>query len=313
MSTTLTKTRLDFTSADGKNTIAAYWYQDEAVPVKGIVQISHGMCEYIGRYDAFAAYLCSNGYAVFGNDHLGHGATSDGENGIDGYFGEKNGREYVLADLHTMNQIAHEKYPHLPLVLLGHSMGSFYARAYAAHWADTISGLIICGTGGANPAAGVGLALTSIIGALRGKTYRSALVNHMAFGAYLKRIEKPNTPYDWICRNEQIVSRYAKDPKCTFVFTVSAFHELMAILKSVSGKSWAASLPKELPIYLIAGEADPVGDYGKGVRQVYDLLRQEEIKSLSISMYPDMRHEILNEIGKEQVYDDVKNWLDQIH
>lgn len=312
MSTTLTKKRLDFLSADGKNTVAAYWYHDEQVKPKAVLQISHGMCEYIARYDDFAEYLCWQGYAVFGNDHLGHGATSDGENGIDGYFGEKDGREYVLADLRTMNNIAHEKYPDLPVILFGHSMGSFYARAYAARWGESISGLVICGTGGPNPLAAVGLTLTTLIGKLKGQTYRSKLVNQMAFGAYLKQVPNAKTPYDWISRDEEIVGVYAADAKCTFVFTVSAFHELMAVLKSVSSLDWAKSLPRNLPVLVVAGDADPVGDYGKGVQTVHAWLKEAGIQNLSLKLYPGMRHEILNEIGRKEVYADIKDWLDKI-
>lgn len=312
MSTTLIKQKFSFPSADGVNTVSAYWYRHETLAPKAVVQLSHGMCEYIGRYDDFAAYLCDAGYAVCGNDHLGHGETSSGKGGVDGYFGKKDGREYVLEDLHTMNETAHREYPELPVILFGHSMGSFLARAYAARWPQSISALIICGTGGPNPSAGMGLALTSIISRIKGPEYRSKLVDRMAFGAYLKQIEMPDTKYDWISRDKQIVKTYAADPKCTFIFTVSAFHELMATLKSVSSLSWAQQLPKELPIFVIAGDADPVGDYGKGVSTVYGWLKQAGIHSVTMKLYPGARHEILNDTCRAEVYADVKDWLDQI-
>lgn len=307
----ITKQQCDFASANGKDTVIGYFYEDTTVEPKAVIQLSHGMCEYIGRYDDFAEYLCHNGYAVCGNDHLGHGATSDGSSGVDGYFGEKDGHEHILRDLRTMNEKAHKRFPHLPVILLGHSMGSFYARAYAARWPGTIDGLIISGTGGPNPLGGVGLLLTNIIGAIKGKQYRSAFVNKMAFGTYLKKIEAPATGYDWITRDKDIVSAYAADPKCTFVFTVGGFHELMTILKKVSSPQWAEKLDKKTPILMISGDMDPVGDYGDGVKKVHGWLQQAGIQDLTLHLYPGARHEVLNETNRAEVYADVLAWLEK--
>lgn len=307
----ITKQQCDFASANGKDTVIGYFYEDTTVEPKAVIQLSHGMCEYIGRYDDFAEYLCHNGYAVCGNDHLGHGATSDGSSGVDGYFGEKDGHEHILRDLRTMNEKAHKRFPHLPVILLGHSMGSFYARAYAARWPGTIDGLIISGTGGPNPLGGVGLLLTDIIGAIKGKQYRSAFVNKMAFGTYLKKIEVPATGYDWITRDKDIVSAYAADPKCTFVFTVGGFHELMTILKKVSSPQWAEKLDKKTPVLMISGDMDPVGDYGDGVKKVHGWLQQAGIQDLTLHLYPGARHEVLNETNRAEVYADVLAWLEK--
>lgn len=302
------KRSISFKSADGVTEVVGYFYEDEAVKPHAVLQISHGMCEYIGRYDDLAAYLCGRGFVVCGNDDLGHGAT--GDHGTDGYFAERDGRKLVLQDLHTMNALAHQAYPELPLVLFGHSMGSFFARQYAADWPDTIDALIICGTGGPNPMGGVGLFLTSLIGAVRGKKYRSKFINNLAFGAYLKRIENPRTPYDWLTHDTAIVDRYAADPKCTYIFTVSAYHEIMALLKDVSSEQWAAQLKKTTPVLVTAGEQDPVGNYGAGVRTVYEWIKGAGVQDATLKLYPNDRHEIHNELDRAQVYADLADWMD---
>ena len=304
------KNAISFKSSNGTDIVAGYYYTCPGMEPRCILQISHGMCEYIGRYDDFAGYMAQKGYVVCGNDHLGHGATSSGPNGTDGYFAEKDGRKFVLQDLHEMNRLAREAYPGLPVILLGHSMGSFFARQYAALWPDTIDGLVICGTGGPNPLGGVGLALTRVLGAVRGGKYRSKFINNLAFGAYLKRVPSPDTPYDWISRDKEIVAAYAQDPKCTFIFTVSAFHELMAILRDVSSPAWAARLKKSTPVLMISGDMDPVGDYGEGVKKVFGWIKEAGVRDAQLKLYPGARHEVLNETNRAEVYADVAAWLE---
>ncbi|MEG2037436.1 MAG: alpha/beta fold hydrolase, partial [Ruthenibacterium sp.] len=169
----VTKDTVRYKSANGTDEIVGYYYTCEEIKPKAVLQISHGMCEYIGRYDAFADYMAQHGYAVCGNDHLGHGETSRGEGGVDGYFADKDGRKYVLQDLHRMNCLASKRFPGLPILLLGHSMGSFFARLYAGTYPETIQGLILSGTGGPNPLGGIGMVLTSLIGKIRGTQHRS--------------------------------------------------------------------------------------------------------------------------------------------
>lgn len=297
-----------FKSSNGQNDVAAYIFTCENVQPKAILQISHGMCEYIGRYKEFAGFMAEHGFVVCGNDHLGHGKTSNGPD-EDGYFGP-NGRRYVLKDLKRMNEIVREKYPGLPLVLLGHSMGSFYARWFAAEYPDAIDGLIISGTGGRNPAAGVGIKVTELVAGMKGPAYRSKMVDRMAFGSYLKKIPNPDTPYDWICTDKEIVAAYAKDPKCTFMFTVNGFHELLCTLQEVSSPNWAARLKTETPVYLFSGDMDPVGDYGKGVEQVFQWIKEAGVQDVQLKLYPGGRHEMLNEVNRAQVYADVLAWCE---
>ena len=214
------------------------------------------------------------------------------------------------ANLHEMNRLAREAYPGLPVILLGHSMGSFFARMYAVLYPETLHALVLSGTGGPNPLAGVGLALTEAIGRVKGRKHRSKFLNNMAFGQYLKRVDSPDTPYDWISRDKEVVARYAQDAKCTFIFTASAFHELMAILRAVNRPQWAQKVDKRLPVALFAGDADPVGDYGRGVESVYRALKDAGVKDVFLKLYPGARHEILNETNRAEVYADILAWCD---
>ena len=298
---------IKFESAMPGRTITGHLFWDSAVPPRAILQISHGMCEYIGRYADFAAYMARQGFAVCGNDHLGHGPDCAPEDL--GYFGPGDGIGCVLRDLRTMNQAARARWPGLPVFLLGHSMGSFFARAYAAKYPDTVDRLIISGTGGPNPASAAGMAVIRLRIAQKGDRHRSQLVNRLAFGSYLRRVPHPDTPYDWISRDKEIVRRYAADPLCTFTFTLNGFKVLVGVQDQVNRPEWAGALGRHpLPVLLFSGEDDPVGGYGKGVRQVCEMLRQAGLPDVTLKLYPGGRHEMLNETGRGQVYEDVLAW-----
>lgn len=295
-----------FDSSNGTSRVAGFFYTCPSVPPRAVVQLSHGMCEYIGRYEEVAGYLAKNGYAVAGNDHLGHGATATGEYG---YFGP-DGARHILHDLHTMNQLARKRFPGLPVILLGHSMGSFFARLFAATYPDAIDALIISGTAGPNPALMGGILLSRMLSRTKGEKYRSNVIQKMAFGSYLARIPHPNTPYDWITRDEEIVAAYAKDPRCTFIFTVNAFYEMFRTLRAVSSERWAQRLKKTTPVLMFSGDQDPVGSYGKGVCTVERMLRAAGVQDLTLLLYPGGRHEMLNETNRQDVYADLLAWLD---
>lgn len=299
-----------YDSKDGRSRIAGYIYTNPNVTPFCVLQLSHGMTEHIPRYEIFAAYLAANGVAVCGNDHMGHGSSAELDDDL-GFFGRKGGREDAIDDLKTMNDKIREMFPGLPVVLLGHSMGSFFARQYAVKYPKSINGLIISGTGGPNPLAGIGIGLTSMLSKTRGPRYRSGMVHYMAFGSYLKKIKKPNTVYDWISRDEEIVRIYAADPRCTFRFTVNGFHELFSALKDVSSPQWATGITKDMPVLMIQGSDDPVGGYGKGTDKVRDWLKGAGVKNLEYITYPGARHEVLNETNREEVYADILNFIEK--
>lgn len=301
------KEQQSFLSADGKTRAACYFYLPAAGAPRGVVQISHGMCEYLERYEDFARFLCGEGFAVCGHDHLGHGRTAAPSER--GFFAGRDGDLLLPEDLHRMTRMAKERFPELPFFLFGHSMGSFVARRYLVRYGDELDGAVICGTSGSNPAAGAGSRAAGLIAACKGDHYRSRLLNRMTFGSYNRRFPREEGEYAWLSRDREIVRRYASDPLCNFLFTAAGFRDLLALLRGVSGPRWAERVPKELPILLTSGEEDPVGNYGKGVREVESLLRQAGVRDLTVRLYPGARHEILNEINRQEVYADILNWI----
>lgn len=298
--------RIEFPSADGEHTVVGRIYTMPEVPVRAVIQLSHGMCEYIERYAPMAAWFAAQGIALAGNDHLGHGDTA--ADGVYGYFGAR-GHDCIAEDLHTMNGLLREKFSGTPIVLYGHSMGSFYARWYAERWPETITALILEGTAGPRAINTVGYWLARVVSALRGPMYISNRMTQAMFGSYNKRVVSPSTSYDWITRDEAVVRAYAADPRCTFQFTVAGLADMLWTLCHVSTRKWACSLPKNLPILLIAGDADPVGNYGAGVRDVWAMLGDAGIEDLYCQIYEGSRHELHNETNRVEVFEDVLTWL----
>lgn len=277
--------------------------------VKAVFQISHGMTEHSARYDQFAEFLAGHGYAVFINDHLGHGKSVSSEEEL-GYFGTDLGRDALVHDVHTLTGIAQKEFPGKPIVLFGHSMGSFIARKYCSLYGDQIDAAIFCGTSGANPGAGIGALAASFVAREKGDHYRSSLLDSLAFGSYNNRFKPLRTKFDWLTRDERIVDQYIEDPLCGFLFTAQGYGELFRLLQDVSAKSWYRNVPYILPMLLIAGSDDPVGNYGKGVEDVSRGLKKSGHADVSLKLYPKGRHEILNELNKEEVYQDILAWAD---
>lgn len=278
--------------------------------VKAVFQIAHGMAEHSARYDRFAEFLASYGYAVFINDHLGHGKSISDEKEL-GYFGKKNGRDALVGDVKTLTGIAKQEFPDKPVILFGHSMGSFVVRKYCALYGDNIDAAIFCGTSGANPGAGIGAAAATFIAREKGDHHRSHMLDSLAFGSYNKHFKPARTKFDWLTRDEKIVDQYIEDPLCGFRFTDPGYHELFKLLQDISGKQWYNSVPYILPMLLVSGADDPVGNYGKGVQEVSRGLKKSGHQDVSIKLYPGGRHEILNELNKEEVYQDILDWADE--
>ena len=296
-----------FLSADGNTQVAAFYYTPTAGAPRAAIQLSHGMCEYICRYEDMFEVLTGAGFAVFGNDHLGHGDTSPGNYG---FKAEKDGYKFVLEDLYTMNRLGRERFSGIPCFLLGHSMGSFYGRWFAELHPEAIDGLIISGTGGPSPLIPAGKLLASLLCKVKGPKYISKLLVDVSMGSYCKGIESEGTGNAWLSRDPQVWEKYAADEKCSYSFTVSAYRDMLTAYVHVSTKAWAASLRKDMPIYLYSGDKDPVGAYGKGVVKVHSLLKAAGIQDLKIKLYPDGRHEMHNELNKDEVLADLVAWVE---
>lgn len=304
------KTTGQFPSCNHRTEDAWYCYRPREGRPRAVVQLSHGMCEYVERYEPLAEFLCGAGIAFCGHDHPGHGRSAPSAEEL-GFIDEQDGAGLLVADLRRMNLWIQREFPGLPIILLGHSMGSFVARAYLSRYSDELSGAVICGTSGGNPGAAAGILLAKETIRRRGSHYRSELLNKLAFGSY-NHAFGPNLPtvYEWLTADRSIVERYAQDPWCHFVFTAAGFRDLFTLLEQVSAPEWAGTVPADLPLLLIAGEKDPVGDFGRGVRKVAERLIAAGVRNLSLKLYPDGRHEIFNEVNKEEVFSDLLGWLE---
>ena len=296
-------------STNKKDELQIYIWEPADKP-KAIVQLSHGMVEHLSRYDGFATYLSGRGFLVIGNDHLGHGLTAKEEDL--GYFGEGKSKT-VVDDLYSVTEYAKKTYgDDIPYFLFGHSMGSFMARRYIMTYGSALTGAVICGTG-RQPAAVLasGRCLTSIIGLFKGERHKPDILDTIAFGAYNKRIENPISKSAWLTKDDEIVKAYDKDKFCTFKFTVNGYKTLFESIAFIQKQSNINNIPKDLPLFLIAGAEDPVGEYGEGVKIVYNSYKEAGIKDLEIKLYEGDRHEVLNELDKEDVYKDVAEWLEK--
>lgn len=296
-------------STDGQSELAYYAYAPaEAVP-RAVIQICHGMREYVRRYERFAQDMCALGFAVCGHDHLGHGETAKSEDEL-GFIAAKHGAERLVDDLYEVTKRIHSDFEGLPVILLGHSMGSFVGRALVAKYKDAVDGFIISGTGGPESPTALGKMVASTVALFRGKRYRSKLIHGMAMGGYTKKMGEGAPRSSWLTRDGEIVKKYDNDPFCKNIFTVRGFYDLFDLLGGVSKKSWAGKLRRDLPILMISGDADPVGNYGRGVKVVYDRLCGAGLTDVTLKLYADARHELLNEINRDEVIEDILAWLD---
>lgn len=267
------------------------------------------MVEFIDRYEEFAKYLCDKGYLVVGNDHLGHGGSINSKDDW-GYFAENDGYIKVIEDVYTLTKITKKEYPNLPYYLLGHSMGSFICRAYIARYGQELDGAIIMGTGQQPKAAIVfGKELTNMIAKVKGWHYRSKTINGLVLGSNNKKWEPSNTHLDWLSKNEETIKKYKNDPRNSFIFTTNGFYNLFGMIGEVIDVNKIKKIPKELPILIVSGEEDPVGNFGKDPRSLFEIYKEVGINDVSIKLYPKDRHEILNELDREIVYDDIYNWM----
>ena len=291
-------------SSDGVHTLKGVVYLPTG-EAKGIFHLVHGMTEYIGRYDALLSLVASAGFVACGFDNLGHGETADISER--GFIAEKNGYKYLVDDVMRFAEAVKADYPKLPYHLMGHSMGSFIVRLAAAKYKNCIDRLIICGTGGPNPAAPAGIALCDLLIAFRGARAYSAFIENMAFGSYNKRFSGGGK-YEWLTKDEEVKKAYEKDELCNFRFTLSALKDLVKLNSLCNKPSWFKSVKRDMPILIISGEDDPVGNYGKGVTAVYKKLKAAGC-DVSIHLYENCRHEIHNDTCREQSAQDILKFI----
>lgn len=281
------------------------------VPADGpraIFQIVHGMAEHGERYEDFAKFLCKNGFAVLVDDHVGHGKSIKDDGDL-GYFGENNGWDAFVEDERALTELIKTEYPDIPVIFFGHSMGSFIAREYIRRYGtdEKIKAAIFCGSSGKNPASAIAIKLAGAIAKVKGSKHYSKFIDKVAFGPYNKKTEN-RTPFDWLSTDKAEVDKYIADKYCGFLFTAVGYRDLFTVLDKVSGSDWYGSLNKELPMLVISGEDDPVGAYGKGIKQIYNDLNSAGQKDVTLKLFPGMRHEILNEVDRVEVYKYITSW-----
>lgn len=306
------KEELCFRSFNQENTVVGYVYIPQKEQIKGVIQIIHGMAEHFGRYQELCDFFAQKGYVVCGHDQVGHGKTAFSVQNL-GYFGEERpGVQTLVEDVHYLQVFAARRFRKVPYFLLGHSMGSFVARVYASQYGSEINGLILSGTG-----SGLGIA-TPFIRAIiesdiekHGSKYVNKRFDKVSFGGYNRKIKSAKTAFDWLSRDSERVKNYISDDFCGFVFTNNGYQTVTELITLANEKSTFRLLTNTLPILLISGDKDPVGNYGKGVRQVVLQMERAGLTNIECHLYENGRHEILQEINRHEVFEDISKWLEK--
>lgn len=302
-------------SSDRTTRLHGYiWWPAKGIEPLAAVQLVHGMAEHIARYDEFARYLNSKGFLVFGHDFVGHGKSATSEQDC-GDLPVENGANILVEDVHRVRTDVmvriNEAYGHLlPLFLFGHSLGSLVVRVYLARHGYGLKGAILSGTNfmPQRTAAILGR-IARTTARTRGGSYHSKLLHKMGVGAYSQEIEGAKTDFDWLSHNEDNVSRYIADPKCGFMFTAGGYVAVADILHEACGRACVEAYPKDLPLLYISGTEDPVGEFGEGVSHSADFAHAGGVTDVRCRLYAGMRHEILNELGRQVVFDDIVSWM----
>ena len=295
-------------ASDGVTLFVYRWLPE--TPPKAVVQIAHGLAEHAGRYARLAGLLTTSGYAVYAHDHRGHGRSAAGTAGL-GYFAESGGWQKCIDDLWQLQRRIAADHPGLPIVLLGHSMGSFMVQHFISEHGDALAGAVLSGSNGKPPLLAVVGRLVARLERLRlGPRGRSALIHALSFTAFNKQFAPNRTPCDWLSRDPAEVDKYIADPLCGFIATVQLWIDLLDALAEIANPDRQARIPKQLPIYIIAGARDPVSNNTKGLAQLLTAYRVQGLPRVAHRFYPDARHEIFNEVNRDEVTRDLIAWLD---
>lgn len=298
-----------FPSSDGIHRCYARLWLPDGTP-RAVVQIAHGVADHIDRYADFAHFLTGHGFAVCGNDHLGHGKTGAGDS-IFGYFGKYDGWTLVTADIRLLRQQMGQQFPGIPYILLGHSMGSFLVRTFLCRYPGTVDGAILSGTG-QEPRLKVrlGKAVCALFCRLKGADQSSQFIYDLSLGAYNKPFTPGRTNVDWISRDEHQVDLYLQNPFCSFQPTAGLMRDMLGGILYFTSRRALSQMDPRTPIYLYSGDADPVGENGAGVKRSFDLFKRYGCTDVTLKLYPGGRHEMHNETNKDEVYADVLSWLE---
>lgn len=308
------KNDITFLSSNKKTNIHAIICQPKNGQFTRIIQIIHGMCEYIERYLPFIEYLATKGFIVVGHDHLGHGQSIKSPDDL-GYFGEPNPSDLLIQDIHSLRKIIVKKYPNLPYFMCGHSMGSYLLRQYICTYSKGLAGIIILGTGYMSPCESLlALGFINVLSCFKGIKHKSNLTKKISFelGPYSKYDhQKKDLNNSWISRDPEIVKKYYEDKNCQFDFTLNGYYGLVQSIRYSCDPSNVAKIKKDIPILFVSGDCDPVGNNGEGVKKSYEIMKLIGSVDVSMKLFMGCRHEVLNELNKDEVYEYILNWINE--
>ncbi len=294
-------------SADGLLLQGKHWTSEK--PVKAVVQISHGMAEHIDRYDSFARYLNDQGIEVYGHSHRGHGKTATSSSDL-GYLAHSRGWDMLVDDLIEVTSMIKDEMPNVPLILMGHSMGSFAARNALRRQAQLYDGAIIVGSGWQSQiTVKLGKCVSKVVKSTSGERTRSKLMDMLLFNNYNDGVLDSRTSFDWLSRDHEMVKTYIDDPYCGFLCTTSFYNDLLTGVGRVMKRSGLELIPVDMPILVASGDRDPVGNYGKGVKKLVENYKRNGLNNVEMKLYSEGRHEILNEMNRMVVFEDITDWI----
>ncbi|MCY6355562.1 alpha/beta hydrolase [Clostridium sp. ZS2-4] len=303
------KETFSFKDKDGLEIFVYKWSPEKNKKAKAVLQIAHGMAETAARYENLAEQLTKEGYIIYANDHRGHGKTAKEVDKL-GELGE-NGFEVMVDNMHQLTEIIEKENSKLPIFLLGHSMGSFLTQRYICLYGKELEGAILSGTNGSiGIMADIGRIIAKREIKRIGRSEKSERMDKLSFGGYNKAFKPNRTKFDWLSRDEKEVDKYIEDPFCGTVFTAGFFYDLLGGLKLIANKNEISRVPKTLPIYIFSGDKDPVGKNGRGVLRLVKAYKKVGIKDLTYKLYTEGRHEMLNEMNRDEVIKDLLLWLE---
>ena len=301
-----------FISPEGPKVYVRMWSEGGPLrdgTAKGVVLVSHGMMEHAGRYADFATALCKAGYLVYANDLRGHGLTAPTEEAL-GLPGP-DALDGMVRDMHQLRGIIEARHPGSPVFFFGHSLGSLLVQSYMSRFGAGLSGAVLCGTTGkAGPVVYLGILLARIQMVLWGRNWRSQMLHRLTFAGYNKRFQPCRTPYDWLSGDVDAVDKYVKDPRCGFVLSTEFFYDFARFMRRLHQQSTIRAIPPDLPVYIVAGANDPVSQYGRGIQRLLRQYAKVGIREVTHYIYPNGRHELLNDLNRNEVIEDIVAWLD---